>query len=117
MGKLAEARILVVDDEPDVLEGYRRVFNELISAPADEISSLADELFAPSKASSSQATMSLAIDLCRQGEEAVLHLENKQAEGSCYPVAFIDIRMPPGIDGLEQPEECASSVRRSTLSL
>ncbi|GAA3269177.1 hypothetical protein GCM10020258_41510 [Sphingomonas yabuuchiae] len=38
---------------------------------------------------------------CHQGLEAVAAVERAQAEGSPFAVAFIDIRMPPGIDGRE----------------
>jgi CheY-like chemotaxis protein/ribosome modulation factor len=97
----AEARILVVDDEPDVLEGYQNVFKEIIASPADEVAALAAELFGQAVLPPSGKTTVAAVDLCRQGEDAVRHIENKHREGSHYPVAFIDMRMPPGIDGLE----------------
>jgi CheY-like chemotaxis protein len=97
----AKARILVVDDEPEVLETYQHVFQCIVAAPADALAVLAADLFdVPTPTPSSKMTIS-AVDMCRQGEDAVRHVENKEADGIHYPVAFIDMRMPPGIDGLE----------------
>lgn len=101
MSHFAGARILVVDDEPEVLEAYKRVFTDIVASPADELHLLATELFETETTAAPSQTTIAAIDLCRQGEEAVQKIQTTRGEQSYYPVAFIDIRMPPGIDGLE----------------
>mgnify|MGYP003957812883 FL=1 len=40
-----------------------------------------------------------------QGEDAVAAVQEAQLEGRPYAVAMIDIRMPPGIDGLETAKQ------------
>ncbi|CAN7643153.1 response regulator [Neorhizobium sp. LjRoot104] len=101
MSHFAGARILVVDDEPDVLEAYRQIFSGLVISPTDELATLVDVLFDPPAAMPADETTVAGIDLCRQGEEAVQEIEARQGEQNHYPVAFIDMRMPPGINGLE----------------
>lgn len=101
MGHFAGARILVVDDEPDVLDAYRQVLKRILLSPPDELEALTTELFADKSAERSKGATIAAIDFCRQGEDAVRQIEDKLREGNSYPVAFVDIRMPPGIDGLE----------------
>lgn len=97
----ADARVLVVDDEQNILDAYQHVLREIVWSPPDKIVSLAAELFDEPPPASSGGTTIAAVDFCRQGEDAVREIEEKQGEGTSYPVAFIDMRMPPGIDGLE----------------
>jgi CheY-like chemotaxis protein len=40
------------------------------------------------------------VTLCRQGPEAVEAVRAARAEGHPFAVAFVDVRMPPGPDGL-----------------
>ena len=41
------------------------------------------------------------IDSAYQGQEGLAKLEQSLAEGHPYAMAFVDIRMPPGWDGVE----------------
>jgi CheY-like chemotaxis protein len=101
MGHFAGARVLVVDDEPDVLDAYQQVLKRILLSSPDELEALTTELFADQSAERSKGATIGAIDFCRQGEDAVRQIKDKLGEGNYYPVAFVDIRMPPGIDGLE----------------
>jgi CheY-like chemotaxis protein len=95
-------RILVVDDDPNVLDAYRRVFAPSLNltARADE---LAAELFGDDGAQSSPAHPEVAFDIrfCRQGGEAVSAVDQARKDGAPFALAFLDMRMPPGMDGLE----------------
>jgi CheY-like chemotaxis protein len=97
----SEARILVVDDEPEVLAAYGHVFSGIVAKAEDELATIADELFEPASTTSGIATTVAGIDLCRQGDEALRRFEARHGEKSQYPIAFIDMRMPPGMNGLE----------------
>ncbi len=92
-------RILVADDERDVQQLYRAVFS-----PADAESSQATaellELAAGSE-SSSREENEFDCTVVEQGEHAVELVQQALDEGRPYTVAFLDMRMPPGIDGLE----------------
>src|SRR5205085_10990743 len=45
------------------------------------------------------------IDSAYQGEEGVAILCKALEEGRPYAMAFVDVRMPPGIDGIETVEQ------------
>ena len=75
-------RILIVDDEAAVHDGYRAAF-----APAEDLGG------------SNGRIVELAHAL--QGLEAVNAVAQSRTDGDPFAVAFIDIRMPPGIDGRE----------------
>lgn len=93
-----EARILIVDDDPAVHDSYRMSF-----APADDAVALADlaaELF-EDVAPCDTPPLPMAFDHVHQGDEAVAVVERAVRDGRRFAVAFIDVRMPPGIDGRE----------------
>ena len=76
MLKSCKYRILVVDDEQIIVDIYR----EILTPEHDE------------------DTFELVI--CRQGDEAVKQVENALEEGKPFSVVFLDVRMPPGPDGV-----------------
>ncbi len=98
---MSHCRVLAVDDDPLVLQMYRRIF----SATAGSSGSALDQLMARLEESESIDSPLHAPRfqtlLCTQGEEAVAALELSQREGVPFQLALIDMRMPPGIDGLE----------------
>ncbi|WP_174298950.1 putative bifunctional diguanylate cyclase/phosphodiesterase [Sphingomonas bacterium] len=93
-------RILIVDDEPGMHDSYRRSF---APAPADAgtLLAMAAELFGDDAMPSHDAAPGFAPTHCMQGLDAVAAVERALADGDPFPVAFIDVRMPPGIDGKE----------------
>ena len=101
-------RVLVVDDEPAILEDYRQAFVAILpDAGAQTYSNLASELFgAPDQAENTsrggngQGTISFDLVVCAQGHEAVEAVRRAEADQNPFSVAFIDVRMPPGIDGV-----------------
>ena len=91
-------RILIVDDEPAMHDSYRRCF-----APVrcdDALRVMATELFGE-PADAPEPLDGFEFIHCDQGIDAVAEIERARAEGRPFAVAFIDIRMPPGIDGRE----------------
>lgn len=94
-------RLLIVDDEPSMLEAYRQVLS--CGQTSDNHSEvrlhdLESRLFNPPP----KETTPVAFDLClcRQGPEAVAAMTRAIEENSPFSVAFIDVRMPPGPDGV-----------------
>jgi len=92
-------RILIVDDEPSVREAYRQVLG---SGPEPEpqgsrLDELEKKLFAP-QGSPDRPTFDLC--LCSQGPEAVSAVREAMANNAPFAVAFLDVRMPPGPDGV-----------------
>ncbi len=97
-----QPRILVADDLPAIHDDYRKILAPRASSKVS-LSGIAD--FAPNFAlTSSPATDSLSplqIDSVMQGEDAVQAVIQARAEGRPFALVFLDVRMPPGIDGVE----------------
>jgi signal transduction histidine kinase len=95
-------RVLVADDERSVLDAYRAVFGEIAGAPSgsNRMADLEGELFNAQSAAADTMPFFAPV-LCRRGEEAVDTIRSARQERIEFPVAFLDVRMPPGIDGIE----------------
>ncbi len=91
-------RILIVDDEPAMHDSYRRCFAP--ARPDDALQAMASELFGE-VAADPEPSEQFEFVHHDQGLDAVAEVERARAEGRPFAVAFIDIRMPPGIDGRE----------------
>ena len=102
MTGLADAkRILIVDDEPAMHDSYARSFRPQRGESEDALNAMAAELFGDDGHDASDDGPEFALTHEMQGLDAVAAVERALAAGTPYSVAFIDIRMPPGIDGRE----------------
>lgn len=90
--------ILVIDDDTGIHEDYQR---SLIDPGPDdrELDFLAAELFGDDNAA--PASPNFEILHAFQGQEGVEMLRDELAHGRRLSMAFVDIRMPPGWDGVE----------------
>ena len=91
-------RILVVDDHRAIHEDFRKI----LAPPSQgsvELSAMEDELFGES-GPQTQST-SYEISSAYQGQEALDLVKKAEVEGRPFAVAFVDVRMPPGWDGVE----------------
>jgi two-component system, cell cycle sensor histidine kinase and response regulator CckA len=91
-------RILVIDDNSAIHDDIRKIL-----APAKpESPSLEDAealLFGSTKESAPVA--SFEIDSALQGQEGLELVRKSLEEDRLYALAFVDVRMPPGWDGVE----------------
>ncbi|MBB5720276.1 diguanylate cyclase (GGDEF)-like protein [Stakelama sediminis] len=98
-------RILIVDDEPAMQESYRQCFRTGNDGDdASVLSDMAAELFGDDAGQEeASATQQPEFDCTykMQGLDAVAAVRAALEADSPYAVAFIDVRMPPGIDGKE----------------
>jgi diguanylate cyclase (GGDEF)-like protein len=92
-------RILVIDDNPSIHDDYRKI---LAGQEAGQISAAEAALFGEQQAAVERP--SFDVDSAMQGREGVESARAALAEGRPYSVAFVDMRMPPGWDGLETIE-------------
>ncbi len=98
IGQEGEAtRILVIDDQPSIHEDFRKI---LQSGGIDEIDAAAAALFG-TPAATLDAAPTYAVDSAHQGREGLAMVEEALRRGRPYPLAFVDVRMPPGWDGVE----------------
>jgi diguanylate cyclase len=93
-------RILVTDDNPAIHEDFAKI---LAGDDSDAAMSRTERiLFGDSEAALPQP--SFQIDFASQGKQAVTMVASAAAAGRHYALAFVDMRMPPGWDGLETIE-------------
>jgi PAS domain S-box-containing protein len=94
-------RILVADDEQTVLDAFRDALLKVApERPADlELDSLSSKLF---RTDLGPVADTAAYDLvfCHQGDEAVEAVQKAVADKDPFSIAFLDVRMPPGITGV-----------------
>ena len=94
-------RILIIDDNPDIHGDFCKV----IGGGLDEAGALAAaELALLGESSPSGMNLGFEVDSAFQGQEGVARVQQALDEGRPYAMAFVDMRMPPGWDGLETIE-------------
>ena len=90
------ARILVVDDNPEIHNDFKKILSNPESVDRN-FSELA-KLFGDS--SVDVAGLSVEIESAFQGEQAIEMVRQSVRDGKPYSLAFVDVRMPPGLDGV-----------------
>lgn len=94
--------MLIVDDNPSIHNDFR----EILAPKSDErdqaFHDLEAQLFGePMEAPDESSLLQVAIDSAFQGEDAIDMVASASTTESPYFMAFVDVRMPPGIDGIE----------------
>jgi two-component system cell cycle sensor histidine kinase/response regulator CckA len=92
-------RILVVDDNPAIHEDFRKILCPVRSQAGSDLADLAADLFGDAAPEAPGAVFEM--DSAFQGQEALARVKAAEAEGRPYSLAFMDVRMPPGWDGIE----------------
>ena len=93
-------RVLIADDDENVLQAYREAFSETESTQQMKaLDALAAELFEPQE--DEDVLPHFDVVSCSQGEDAISLAEEAANEGNPFDVVILDVRMPPGIDGVE----------------
>jgi two-component system NtrC family sensor kinase len=97
-GSHAKHRILVIDDTPDIHDDFRKILCE-DRAHGSKVEATEAILFGDAKALGGQSEFE--VDSAHQGEEGLARVYHAIQEGRPYEMAFVDVRMPPGWDGIE----------------
>lgn len=96
-------RILVIDDNESIHRDFRRILAKREARA--ELGMLESELFGNSEihppTDSSAGLLDIEIDSAYQGREGLDRVKQSIREDRRYSLAFVDMRMPPGWDGLE----------------
>jgi diguanylate cyclase (GGDEF)-like protein len=98
----ANRRILVVDDNEAIHADFRSVL--LPREDAGELDALSAAIFSAEQRARLPA-LRYEIDSAYQGEEALQLVKAAQEAGRPYALAFVDVRMPPGWDGIQTIRE------------
>jgi two-component system, NtrC family, sensor kinase len=100
----ANRRILLVDDMPTIHEDFRKILAPP-SATQSALKAASAALFGDDdEPAEAQPAEPFEIDSVYQGEEGLAKVEAALAKGLPYAMAFVDMRMPPGWDGVETIE-------------
>jgi diguanylate cyclase len=100
---LANRRILIIDDNAAIHLDFRKVLGAQAEHSAQAaLDVLEANLFGETVAATARPNFD--IDSAHQGQEGVAMVQQALAEGRPYAMAFVDMRMPPGWDGLKTIE-------------
>lgn len=94
------SRILIVDDTPSIHEDFKKILSTA-GVMGNDLDEMADTLFGGNKQDSVYKEISYQLDSAFQGEEALNMIRKAEDEGDGYSLIFMDVRMPPGLDGIK----------------
>ena len=101
-------RILLVDDNPAIHQDFRKILGGA-SGEDTEVDALLEEFLGAESSGASPSTemLDLKFELtsAHQGEEALDLVRQAQVDGKPFAMAFVDVRMPPGWDGVKTLSE------------
>lgn len=95
-------RILVVDDNRDIHDDFRKLLGRVESG--FDLDAMAAELFDVPVPRAGSETPTFELSFASQGHEGFEMVASGAAVGMPYALVFMDMRMPPGWDGLETLE-------------
>ena len=91
-------RIIVIDDNRAIHDDFRKIF-EPVFPSAQPLAESGNALFGDETLSVPRPLFQ--VDFASQGSEGAALVERARAENDPYAMAFVDMRMPPGWDGIE----------------
>ncbi|KTD32324.1 regulatory protein (GGDEF domain) [Legionella moravica] len=99
-----ELHIMIIDDNPAIHQDFIKVLTS--TTLVDQVSDLDKQLFDDDESSSDDNELfhslpKFIFETAYQGKEGVEKIKNSLKEGLHYSLAFVDIQMPPGWDGIE----------------
>ena len=95
-------RVLVIDDNIAIHEDIRKILCARVDPLADHLEALENELFENSAPRApKRGAPTFLVDSAHQGPEGLALVKRALADGQPYGMAFVDMRMPPGWDGVE----------------
>jgi diguanylate cyclase len=99
--EFANHRILVIDDNPAIHQDFDKILRG-DAGTADVLSEAERLLFGESP--STPGRPMFQVEFASQGQQGVEKARQAASSGRHYAMAFVDMRMPPGWDGLETIE-------------
>jgi CheY-like chemotaxis protein len=97
----ANHRILVIDDNPAIHQDFDKILRGEPD-PGDALMDAERLLFGESPSAPARPTFQ--VEFASQGQQGVEVVRHAVASGHPFAMAFVDMRMPPGWDGLETIE-------------
>jgi CheY-like chemotaxis protein len=91
-------RILIIDDNRAIHEDFSKILGP-VETPNSSLSAFEDELFG--EVAPVPVKEGFEISSAYQGQDALEMVLTGEKEGRPFAMAFVDVRMPPGWDGIE----------------
>jgi two-component system cell cycle sensor histidine kinase/response regulator CckA len=91
-------RILVIDDTATIHEDFRKILTSTTKSVRHEEHDLESAVFGATASTPARSTFT--VDSAMQGERGFALLLDAKTEDRPYALAFVDMRMPPGWDGI-----------------
>jgi PAS domain S-box-containing protein len=101
MNEIMNRRVLVIDDNQAIHDDFRKILCNR-SAGTQSLAEAEAALFGDVADAASAADFK--IDSAFQGAAGLAYVQHALSAGRPYAMAFIDVRMPPGLDGIETAE-------------
>ena len=95
----ADRRILLVDDNPSIHTDFKKVL--LDSQVKNQVLDEAEAMLFDEAPRPKHQAAKFTIESAFQGQEALEKVLAAIAKGEPFAMAFVDVRMPPGWDGIE----------------
>ena len=89
-------KILVIDDNRAIHADFQKIFSRSENSPLVETEAA---LFGDAPATKSE--LPFELESAYQGQEGLAMVQESLAKNCPYAMAFVDVRMPPGWDGIE----------------
>ena len=93
-------RIIVIDDNRSIHDDFRKILTG--GGTVAKSDAMEEALFGERDVS--RNTVDFEVDSAYQGRDGFEMVQRARAEGRPYAMAFMDVRMPPGWDGIETTE-------------
>jgi signal transduction histidine kinase len=103
MSAACRSRVLVVDDTPAIHADFTKILSR--SSTTAELDAMERAALGGPPAVAKLPSVSFQIDSAFQGSEALERVRSAADDDLPYALAFIDMRMPPGWDGLQTIEK------------
>lgn len=107
-----QCRVLIIDDQKSIHEDYNKILSQ--RKKTTQTDELLDQLLSDDSSDSSSEVEQPKINTdfieCQitsafQGQEGLKKIEDSIKNNQPYHIAFVDMRMPPGWDGLKTIQE------------
>src|SRR3954462_13250557 len=100
-----QRRVLVIDDNTSIHADFIKILGTPNRPSDDDLGALAASMFGGAEATSkSGPRLTYEIATASQGQEGLAKAEAAFQAQRPFHLAFVDIRMPPGWDGIETIE-------------
>lgn len=93
-------RILLIDDTPSIHEDFRKILGGEGSAAQSALADAKAAFFGDGDAGAPEGT-AFELESAYQGQEGLELLLAARREDRPFAMAFVDVRMPPGWDGIQ----------------